>query len=68
MRTHTPRQTQLIHCQHCHIYLGQVFYCPTHAAAPELLEALKFVEAGTWEMDPDALEQIRAAIAKAEGR
>jgi len=45
----------------------QIFYCPLHAAAPEILEALKRIEKQLIERDKRAPSYIRAAIAKAEG-
>jgi len=51
----------------------QIFYCPLHAAAPEMLKALKFslsvYEAqGQFDLSERmAVNKIEAAIAKAEG-
>lgn len=48
-----------------------VKYCPVHAAAPELLEALKHMsEVFERELGPkwESVTEARAAIAKAGGR
>jgi len=43
-------------------------YCPLHAAAPELLEALKRVLDSVINERGPAIKAARTAIAKAEGR
>ena len=57
----------------CHVACVDVpAAAPLVAAAPELLEALRFVLAhafeAKWAGDERALELVEAAIAKAEGR
>ena len=52
----------------CKIVLGRVIYCPTHAAAFEMREALETVEAQLLERDGRAPSYIRAALALAEGK
>ena len=44
-----------------------VAFCPVHAAAPELLQACKAIVGRTFPEDPVGA-QLRAAIAKAEGK
>lgn len=61
-------------CRQEHPYVGVgVKLCPLHAAAPDLLEAIKEVLPIDWGIDDTmdhipGLKKARLAIAKAEGR
>lgn len=51
----------------------RIVHCALHAAAPDMLEALKAIEPMTWNDSPllsvyrDEIKQLQAAIAKAKG-
>lgn len=60
-------------CKCLALACGQIVFCPTHAAAPAMLEALEVAEKcmanlpHSWGVDIAELPRIRAAIRAAKG-